>query len=734
MVQLKTLNMEKIFPPTTTICKDNYELQFAKAPEYINNGEDIHDIEVLYLLNRGNVRYLYHHLKYDINENQETGKIESIDFTMSSDNAKLGEIFTTLPYGLIKKNRTGVGATTLELSSRRNSIVVVPTRTLAYEKAKNSKIADSNKYSILYVGGNIAEFVPPSIESYLADETIGYKKFIVVVDSLKRLLDKIGEEHFKDYFIMFDEIDSYQYDSYYRPKMENAFDYYFKFPEKQRCLVSATIGKFSNPLIKKEPIINIKFNAPAPRNINLIHTNDVFIETQKKIKQLIENYPNEKILIALNLVTKGMLPIINSLPGNLQSQCSILCGQGSKLDAGDYYKEVINRLLPSKITFMSCTFFVGIDIDERFHLISVADINHPFTLLSTDKLTQIAGRCRHSEGLLSETIIYSTHNNISDDINYDNLERDIIADAMLLSDFAKNNRIVQQKFPKLIQNYNRISEDDIEKNSGKNYYGSSSIKLVRCVDGNIMPAYFNIDNIIIQVRLKNILYSEPEGLYNALQNEGNQVSFTNIKETKRIPNKIYSEVMEQSNLSTEEERNELINKLKEKRTLQEREALAQHLSINCKTINKIFLEHFIELQKYVPLEKLVNILPEYSNNTGYRNLYNAILIWALDENHPIKITLKEKFPLNSNFTNKEIGDGINAIWNGILHYGTLSYPIAVRKLSTLFCKIGVRTSTYRNGRKVNVYPILSYDVLGLNCEPIERIPAHKNMTRVLNVR
>lgn len=155
--------------------------------------------------------------------------------------------------------------------------------------------------------------------------------------------------------------------------MENAFDYYFKFPEKQRCLVSATIGKFSNPLIKKEPIINIKFNAPAPRNINLIHTNDVFIETQKKIKQLIENYPNEKILIALNLVTKGMLPIINSLPGNLQSQCSILCGQGSKLDAGDYYKEVINRLLPSKITFMSCTFFVGIDIDERFHLISVAD-------------------------------------------------------------------------------------------------------------------------------------------------------------------------------------------------------------------------------------------------------------------------------------------------------------------------------------------------------------------------
>ena len=83
----------------------------------------------------------------------------------------------------------------------------------------------------------------------------------------KKVLDafynnKIGEEHFKDYFIMFDEIDSYQYDSYYRPKMEESFDYYFKFPKKQRCLVSATIGNFSNPLIKEEPIINIK--SPKP--------------------------------------------------------------------------------------------------------------------------------------------------------------------------------------------------------------------------------------------------------------------------------------------------------------------------------------------------------------------------------------------------------------------------------------------------------------------------------------
>ena len=142
---------------------------------------------------------------------------------------------------------------------------------------------------------------------------------------------------------MFDEIDSYQYDNSYRPNMERNFDYYFKFPETQRCLVSATIGQFSNTRIENEPVINVTFSTPAPRSISLIHTNDVLSRTKIVIEQLIEKYPNDKILIALNLVTRGMLPIINSLSPEIQSQCGILCSSKSKKDANQYYKEIINR-------------------------------------------------------------------------------------------------------------------------------------------------------------------------------------------------------------------------------------------------------------------------------------------------------------------------------------------------------------------------------------------------------
>ena len=49
--------------------------------------------------------------------------------------SKMGEVLDRVPYGVIDKSITGLGATTLELLTEvRNSIVVVPTKSLAYNK------------------------------------------------------------------------------------------------------------------------------------------------------------------------------------------------------------------------------------------------------------------------------------------------------------------------------------------------------------------------------------------------------------------------------------------------------------------------------------------------------------------------------------------------------------------------------------------------------------------------
>ena len=47
---------------------------------------------------------------------------------------KLSFYMDKMPHGIVDKQVAGIGATTLEIESNRNSIIVVPTKMLAYNK------------------------------------------------------------------------------------------------------------------------------------------------------------------------------------------------------------------------------------------------------------------------------------------------------------------------------------------------------------------------------------------------------------------------------------------------------------------------------------------------------------------------------------------------------------------------------------------------------------------------
>ena len=67
-----------------------------------------------------------------------------------SKNTHLSDVFSALPNGLVHKTETGMGATTLELKTLRNSIIVEPIIVTAC-----SKVHSFNKESesrVLYVG------------------------------------------------------------------------------------------------------------------------------------------------------------------------------------------------------------------------------------------------------------------------------------------------------------------------------------------------------------------------------------------------------------------------------------------------------------------------------------------------------------------------------------------------------------------------------------------------------
>lgn len=721
-------NEEEAITIGSIVSIGRYEILYATTPYHHENGE-VEDIHTVQYLNNAHVRYNDVYLHYKIDWKEKGKSINAINFLMPKDKGHLQDVFVTTPHGLIKKNKTGIGATTLELNSPRNSIIVVPTRALAYGKAINSKIeGEPNKYRVLYVGGEITGFVIPTISAYLMDSSIRYKKFIVVADSLQRLLKVIGKEHYKDYFLMVDEIDSYQYDCSYRPNMENVMDYYFQFPVSHRCLVSATIGEFSNKNITEEPVINVQFDNPQSRNIKLIHTDKAEIRLRKLIEKVATDNPNDKILIAYNSV-KGCVTIINSLSDSLQAECAILCSSKNE-EITKYYSDIVDDKLPKRITFMTCTYFVGVDITERFHLITTINVAKPHTILSTDKLQQIAGRCRHPRGLLSETIIYTTKSINNEDLT--GLHELVLKDAEALATFGNLYPVLKNTFPNSYYFRDDFRETDFIESTTKRYLGSNPIRLVRKnTDGIFVPSYFNIDFVRIQIDLLGRLYSAPNNLPDTLKAEGHEIELDSYTENTDISSDVIAQTDEEFRQANILQQDNLIEQLRTAETILRREEIARNLMTQrCSRQNALFLEHFIELQKYVPFDLLIERLKNYDTHIEYDKFHNYVIFWALEDTHSFKTTIHENFPINGLFTGAELTSRFNAIYSGLLNYPSLT-PRQAIPLIRNFCTLSDKTSIRIDGRPVGAYRIIDTNPYRLEGEPLERISAETPITRLL---
>ena len=129
---------------------------------------------------------------------------------------------------------------------------------------------------------------------------------------------------------------------------------------------------------------------------------------------------------------------------------------------------MIGSLVEDKLQYTKCRRF-----NYQRHLFltlwGIYEDNH-FTLLYIDKLQQIAGRCRNQEGLLSETIIYSTKTpNYS--ISIPSVEKKVMRDACHLITLYDEIIYAHKNFPELFTENTDITKDDILKQSKKKLLG-----------------------------------------------------------------------------------------------------------------------------------------------------------------------------------------------------------------------------------------------------------------------
>lgn len=581
------------------------------------------------------------------------------DKVIVGDNYRLSDYISKIPHGIVDKKRPGIGATTIEINSKRNSIIVVPTKALAYNKSLKHPYCQ-------YVGSKINEnrkgVGKNEILAYLSNESIKFKKFLVVADSLKELIpiiESVDKDIAINYFLMVDEVDMLQSDSNFRPKLEFVMDYYFMFHPQNRCLLTATMKEFSNPNLMNEARFDLT-DYKLQRNINLIHTDNINLVVKEKIENLIgEN----KIVVAYNSILQ-ILSIINNLSEEFQRKCAVLCSGASEREAGDFFSILTNKnTLPKDINFITSSYFAGIDIEEKFHLITVSNAKKFFQILSIDKMTQISGRCRIENGLLSETIVYNTPRNtaIFNDGSFQELllnrAEKILALYKAADDISKNDIDTIKLFSavkKAIQH------------KGVYNVGGEEIPLTRENLENIfVPAYFNIDSLVEKMVLDSGYYMYPNALKNELSKIHNVISFEslekNITKSQKIAEK-NSTKSQRSNFDIDFENAK--DKIKQLESIDKLNDVEIDKCMEySKRAERDFLKRFKMLYRYIDTDTTINLLREIKaeNRKAFKGINNAVIFWALDDNHSFKKDISSSLIINNIYSSYELDNILRPI-------------------------------------------------------------------------
>lgn len=267
-------------------------------------------------------------------------------------------------------------------------------------------------------------------------------------------------------------------------------------------------------------------------------------------------------------------------------------------------------------------------------------------------------------------------------------------------------------------------------NSLKSYYNTQKVRLVRQDINEIFrPAYLNIDNILIQFKLLNTLYSSKEGLFDSLKKNGNEiVDFQYLIENEeRISQDIQDGIKDYVTAVETDEIENIIKELSEGNSLDEKASIAFKLKMISTNNAKTFIDRFLELQRYLPFERLASTLPQYKIENQYNKFYNSIIFWALSEEHPFKIAFKEKFPLDVQMTGERIKENLNSLLMSNLGFKELDTTNKAYNFLAIFCKKGNRVKH----RELGYYHLIeNYNVNDFDFQPIETINAKTDISKL----
>ena len=314
----------------------------------------------------------------------------------------LSDVIRQIPTNsILSKSIPGCGATTLELNTYRNSIILVPNVPVINSKCQ--------KYKNLL--GVYEKVTVGEIAQYLHEHKL-YKTMTTPESfpKVKKACELCDLNIYTDFFLLDDECHQLIKDVDYRADIVLPMDDFFQFEHK--ALVSATPIKFSDPRFKDFKTIEISAEYDYQQKIQVVHTYSI----ARTVREYLENHKNNKVCIFFNSVD-GIYSIMKQF--GMLNNATVYCAPKSrtKLKSEHDFTNAYN--VWSAKTMKQYNFFTGrfytafdLELDYKPNLLMITDPNlSPYTMLDVDTdCIQICGRFRN--GISSATHIYRTDEEI----------------------------------------------------------------------------------------------------------------------------------------------------------------------------------------------------------------------------------------------------------------------------------------------------------------------------------
>ncbi len=315
----------------------------------------------------------------------------------------LSDVMRKIPTNCILSKRIpGCGATTLELMTKRNSIIVVPNVPVINSKCQ--------KYDNLL--GVIEKVTVDNIVEYLNNNSLF--KIMTTPESfpkVKKACELCGLNIYSDFFLLDDECHQLVKDVDYRADIVLPMDDFFLFERK--ALVSATPIGFSDPRFKNFKTIEVCADYDYRQKIQVIHTYSI----AKTVREYLESHKDNKVCIFFNSVD-GIYSLMNQL--NILDDATVYCAPKSRIKLKSEHGftnayDVWSADTMKQYNFFTGRFYTAFDLEleqEKPDLLMITDPHlSPYTILDVDTdCIQICGRFR--KGISSATHIYRTDEEI----------------------------------------------------------------------------------------------------------------------------------------------------------------------------------------------------------------------------------------------------------------------------------------------------------------------------------